>query len=160
MSPRNDTEKNEKKAPGIDQGGLQHLLGYQIARADIATRRAFVEHIGKPLELSPVEFSCLVLLASNPGATPKQLATALAMVAPAVTVLLDRLDKRGLIERVRSDSDRRAQLVTLTPAGTELAGRAHAVSLEMEREVLAALSPAERAILVELLQKVARTARP
>ncbi|NML18687.1 MarR family winged helix-turn-helix transcriptional regulator [Azohydromonas caseinilytica] len=157
MPPRHDTEK---KTPGIDQSCLQHLLGYQIARADITTRRAFSEHIGKPLELSPVEFSCLVLLAFNPGATPKQLATALAMVAPAVTVLLDRLDKRGLIERVRSDSDRRAQHVTLTPAGTELALKAHAQSLDMEREVVTALSAAERAILVELLQKVARAAQP
>lgn len=152
--------KDKQKAPGIDQGCLQHLLGYQIARADVPTRRAFAEHVGKPLELSPVEFSCLVLLAFNPGATPKQLAEALAMVAPAITVLLDRLEKRGLIERVRSDSDRRALLVTLTPAGSELAHKAHALSMDMEREVLKTLSVAERAILIELLQKVARAARP
>ena len=151
--------KDKQKAPGLDQSSLQHLLGYQIARADVPTRRAFAEHVGKPLELSPVEFSCLVLLAFNPGATPKQLAEALAMVAPAVTVLLDRLEKRGLIQRARSDSDRRAQLVTLTPAGDETARKAHALSLDMEREVLKALSAAERAILVELLQKVARGGR-
>jgi DNA-binding MarR family transcriptional regulator len=151
--------KDKQKAPGIDQSCLQHLLGYQIARADVPTRRTFAEHIGKPLELSPVEFSCLVLLAFNPGATPKQLAEALAMVAPAVTVLLDRLEKRGLIERARSDSDRRAQLVTLTPAGQALALKAHALSMDMERALLGALSAAERAILIELLQKVARAAR-
>jgi DNA-binding MarR family transcriptional regulator len=151
--------KDKPKAPGMDQSCLQHLLGYQIARADIPTRRAFAEHIGKPLELSPVEFSCLVLLAFNPGATPKQLAQALAMVAPAVTVLLDRLERRGLIERARSDSDRRAQLITTTPAGKALALQAHALSKDMEREVLDGLTAAERAILVELLQKVARAAR-
>ena len=151
--------KEKQKAPGLDQRCLQHLLGYQIARADVPTRRAFAEHVGRPLELSPVEFSCLVLLAFNPGATPKQLAEALAMVAPAVTVLLDRLEKRGWIQRARSDSDRRAQLVTLTPAGDETARKAHALSLDMEREVLKALSAAERAILVELLQKVARAGR-
>jgi DNA-binding MarR family transcriptional regulator len=153
--------KDKDKAPaGIDQSCLQHLLGYQIARADIPTRRAFAEHVGRPLELSAVEFSALVLLAFNPGATPKQLSEALAMVAPAVTVLLDRLENRGLIERTRSDSDRRALRVTLTPAGTELAHKAHALSLDMEREVVHALSAAERAILLELLQKVARAARP
>jgi DNA-binding MarR family transcriptional regulator len=151
--------KDKQKAPGLDQSCLQHLLGYQIARADVPTRRAFAEHIGKPLDLSPVEFSSLVLLAFNPGTTPKQLAEALAMVAPAVTVLLDRLEKRGLIERARSDSDRRAQIVSLTPTGRELALQAHALSMDMEQDVLGALSAAERAILIELLQKVARAAR-
>lgn len=151
--------KDKPKTPGLDQSCLQHLLGYQIARADVPTRRAFAEHIGRPLELSPVEFSSLVLLAFNPATTPKQLAEALAMVAPAVTVLLDRLEKRGLIERARSDSDRRAQIVSLTAAGRELALKAHALSMDMEREVLGALSAAERAILIELLQKVARAAR-
>jgi DNA-binding MarR family transcriptional regulator len=152
-------QKDKQKAPGLDQSCLQHLLGYQIARADVPTRRAFAEHVGKPLELSAVEFSCLVLLAFNADATPKQLAQALAMVAPAVTVLLDRLEKRGLIQRTRSDSDRRAQIVTLTPVGEELARKAHAISQDMEREVLKALSAAERAILVELLQKIARSAK-
>ena len=151
--------KDKQKPPGLDQSCLQHLLGYQIARADVPTRRAFAEHIGKPLDLSPVEFSSLVLLAFNPGTTPKQLAEALAMVAPAVTVLLDRLEKRSLIERARSDSDRRAQIVSLTPTGRELALQAHALSMDMEQEVLGALSAAERAILIELLQKVARAAR-
>ncbi len=151
--------KDKQKPPGLDQSCLQHLLGYQIARADVPTRRAFAEHIGKPLDLSPVEFSSLVLLAFNPGTTPKQLAEALAMVAPAVTVLLDRLEKRSLIERARSDSDRRAQIVSLTPTGRELALQAHALSMDMEHEVLGALSAAERAILIELLQKVARAAR-
>ena len=151
--------KDKQKTPGLDQSCLQHLLGYQIARADVPTRRAFAEHIGRPLELSPVEFSSLVLLAFNPGTTPKQLAEALAMVAPAVTVLLDRLEKRGLIERARSDSDRRAQIVSLTAAGQALALKAHALSMDMERDVLGALSAAERAILIELLQKVARAAR-
>lgn len=151
--------KDKQKAAGLDQSCLQHLLGYQIARADVPTRRAFAEHIGRPLELSPVEFSSLVLLAFNPGTTPKQLAEALAMVAPAVTVLLDRLEKRGLIERARSDSDRRAQIVSLTAAGRELALKAHELSMEMERGVLGALSAAERAILIELLQKVARATR-
>jgi DNA-binding MarR family transcriptional regulator len=151
--------KDKQKPPGLDQSCLQHLLGYQIARADVPTRRAFAEHIGKPLDLSPVEFSALVLLAFNPGTTPKQLAEALAMVAPAVTVLLDRLEKRGLIERARSNSDRRAQIVSLTTTGRELALQAHALSMDMEHEVLGALSAAERAILIELLQKVARAAR-
>lgn len=155
--PLDDDADGRETSPtaGIDHACLQHLLGYQIARADIPTRRAFSHHIGKPLNLTAVEFSTLVLLAHNTGATPKQLADALAMHAPAVSVLLDRLAQRGLLERVRSETDRRLQHVLLTAEGRQLADEARERSLTAERALLQGLSAAERAILVELLQKVA-----
>jgi DNA-binding MarR family transcriptional regulator len=145
---------------GVDQACLAHLLGYQIAQADIPAKRVFVRHIGEPMGLRPVEFTILVLVAFNPGATAKHLAQALALAAPNITILLDRLAERGLLERVRSQADRRAQHIHLTAAGASLARRAHAVSMTMEEEVLRHLSEAERAMLLELLQKVARQRRP
>jgi DNA-binding MarR family transcriptional regulator len=39
---------------------------------------------------------------------------------PDVTRLLDRLEKRGLVERTRGDSDRRVVMVRITPAGSAL----------------------------------------
>ena len=115
-----------------------------------------MRHIGTPMGLRPVEFTILVLVASNPGATARQLAQALALAAPNMTILLDRLAERGWLERVRSQADRRAQHLHLTPAGAALAQRALAASKTMEHEVLRHLTDAERAMLLELLLKVAR----
>lgn len=144
---------------GVDQSCLAHILGYQIAQADIPCKRAFIKHIGEPLGLRPVEFTILVLVAFNPGVTGKRLAQALAVTAPNITILLDRLSEKGLVERVRSETDRRAQNIHLTDAGEKLAKRAHAVSKTMEQEVLRHLSEGERVMLLELLQKVARSRR-
>jgi len=151
--------KPELPPHGVDQTCLAHVFGYQIAQADVPFKRAFFKHIGEPLGLRPVEFTILVLVAFNPGVTGKQLAQALAVTAPNITILLDRLSEKGLVERVRSETDRRAQNIHLTDAGEKLARRAHAVSKTMEQEMLRHLSEGERVMLLELLHKVARPKR-
>ncbi len=144
---------------GLDQHCLTHVLGYQVVQADIPLKKVFFKHIGEPLGLRPVEFTILVLLAFNPGATGKQLAQTLAVTAPNITIVLDRMSEKGLLERVRSETDRRAQNIHLTPAGEKLARRAHQASKTMENDVLRHLSEGERVMLLELLQKVARHRR-
>lgn len=146
----------EAPAGALDQSSLAHLLGYRLVQADIATRAVFQRHIGEPLGLRPVEFTILVLIASNRGCTGKQLAQALAVTAPNVTILLDRLSEKGLVERVRGEADRRAQHVHLTGEGERLAAEALAVSRKMERDLLRRLTEGERLMLLELLHKVAR----
>jgi DNA-binding MarR family transcriptional regulator len=143
----------------VDHSCLAHLLGYQLAQADIPARRVFARHIGEPMGLRPVEFTLLVLVSANPGVTAKRLAQALAVTAPNITILLDRLSERGWVERVRSEADRRAQHIHLTPAGQKVARRALAVSKTMEQELVRHLTDGERAMLLELLQKVARQTR-
>lgn len=144
-------------ADALDHSALGHLLGYAMARADVHVRPAFQACIGESLQLRPVEFSLLVLLLTNEDVTQTRLTQALAMSAPNLTTLVDRLVERGLVERVRSEQDRRAQLVRLTEAGRQLAQQARELSLTMEDEVLRGLSAAERAILLELLHRVGRT---
>lgn len=140
----------------LDDAALGHLVGYRLARADVPARRAFMRHVGTPLKLRPVEFTLLVLLLANDSASAKQLAQALDVPPPQVTQLVDRLVERGLVVRERSARDGRAIDITLTVAGRELARRAHRVSQTMEAAVLQPLSPAERAMLFELLGKLAR----
>ena len=72
-----------------------------------------------------------------------------------MAITLDRLVERGWVERVRSTRDRRAQQIHLTPKGRELEKRAGEIALAMEAEPLRMLSAAERALLIELLLKVA-----
>ena len=122
-------------------------------------RKAFTRHIGEPHRLSPVEFTILMLVASNRDATQKQLSQALAVSAPNVTTLLDRMGERDLLARVRNQTDRRSQHVRLTRKGAALVREVREISRTMERDLVRALSEAERGILIELLQKVARGRR-
>jgi len=143
----------------LDESTILHLLGYRLAQASVRMRTVFNQHVGEPLNLRTVEFSLLMLLLANDEVTPSQISRTLAMSAPNLTQLLDRLAERGLVARERSPHDRRAQHIHLTRTGRVLAKKAHEVSLGMEQETLRHLSDAERAMLLELLQRVARAGR-
>jgi DNA-binding MarR family transcriptional regulator len=141
-------------ADALDQSRLTHLVGYAASRAAIAMRHVFAQHFA-PLDLKVVEFSILTLVASNPQVNQKQLGQALDISPPNMAVMLDRLVERGWVERVRSTQDRRAMHIHLTPSGTELVERAEKIAATMENTALRSLSAAERALLIELLLKVA-----
>ena len=68
---------------------------------------------------------------------------------------LDRLESRDLVERERSRTDRRAQHIRVTAKGAMLTRKAGRAVLAGEEATLSSLSHAERAMLAELLHKVA-----
>lgn len=138
----------------LDQSGLTHLVGYAATRASVELKKSFQRHLG-PMKLKAVEFSILVLVDTNPEVNQKQLGRALDVSAPNLAVTLDRMVEQGWVRRERSERDRRAQLVRLTPAGKTLVTRARKIGQTMEQEALKVLSPAEQALLIELLQRVA-----
>jgi DNA-binding MarR family transcriptional regulator len=140
----------------LDEAGLHPILGYQLAQATIVTSRVFADKVGGPFELRPVEFTILALVDGNPGVSARQLADALAVTPPNITMWIDKLEGRGLVERARSSTDRRAQHIRATSKGAALARKAAQLVIETEQAALAALSPAERAMLVELLHKAGR----
>ena len=131
------------------------VLGYRLALATLTTDAVFVREVGEPLQLRPVEYTMLALIGENPGMTPAQLARSLAVTAPNISAWMTKLESRGWVERSASDTDRRAQLLNLTPAGARLSMDATRRLLAAERSALAALSAGEYAMLQELLGKVA-----
>lgn len=156
MPRRRPSDDDLTPAGRLDEGPMHDLLGYQLAQASLVTTRCFVQAAGTPLELRPVEYTILQLVCNNDAVTPTRLAKALALTAPGVTQWLDRLEQRGLIARERSATDRRAQHLSATRSGRELAARAVQAVLAAEAATLDGLSPGERQILLELLHKVAR----
>lgn len=147
---------SEPTGPGhLDHHRLTRLLGYQLAQATIPTNRLFKTHIEGPCQLNKLEFSLLMLVASNAHVTPKRLLVAMNVPGPNLTLLLARLEARGLLLRERSETDRRVQHVHLTEAGQALVNRLETIIDHMEADLLSHLSPGERALLFELLAKVA-----
>jgi len=134
---------------------LHHVLGYQLAQATIATTVVYMKEVGEPFELRPVEYTILSLIKENPDGSSAQLAQALAVTAPNITMWIDKLEGRGLVQRTRSETDKRAQHLRLTPKGETLVTQATEKVLAGEREALSHLSDGERTILIELLHKVA-----
>lgn len=137
----------------IDHSALHHLLGYALAQARVATNKAFFDAIGGPLQLRPVEFSLLMLLRDNDGVTQRDLVEALNLNAPNLTTLITRMQERGILSRERSASDRRAQLIRLTPEGLDLAAQARSAATKMESGIRKRYTPGEWALLLELLHR-------
>ena len=154
-----DTLEPTTRSAALDQSRLTHLVGYAATRASVELKKSFTKHMG-PLQLKAVEFSILVLVASNEQVNQKQLGQALDVSPPNLAVTLDRMVERGWVERVRSTEDRRSQIVVLTKSGQQLVQKAEKIAATMENETLQVLSAAERLLLLELLLKVARRRKP
>jgi len=139
----------------LDYGVLRDVLGFHVTLANIATVALFERHVGVPFGLRKAEFSLLMLLLAN-GATPaKLLARTLQVSAPNLTMLIDRMQAKAWLRRERNPADRRSQLVVLSTEGQALARRAQTAAKTMEHSLQRRLSRAERAMLIELLTKVA-----
>ncbi len=112
----------------------------------------FAEH-----DLESWEFDVLATLlrSGHPHQlTPGQLLDSMMITSGAMTNRIDRLEKRSLVERVKSPTDGRQVLVTLTPAGMAKVDAALVDHAANELEIVSALDPAERDQLIELLRSL------
>ncbi len=157
--PRPPKPTSHEKIPPsrLAESALHDVVGYRLAQASIVTTRVFGAAVGSVCELRPVEYTVLALVQANPDVTARQLARELAVAPPNITVWLDRLEARGLVARSRGEADARMQHIRATTAGAKLARLATQRLVDGENDALAVLSPAERAMLVELLDKLALT---
>jgi DNA-binding MarR family transcriptional regulator len=75
--------------------------------------------------------------------TMSQLAEMLDISLSNATGLVDRIEERGFLERVRVPEDRRVVLIRITPAGSRMLEEADALSDEILRNVLGRLRPGQ-----------------
>lgn len=97
----------------------------------------------KEIGLTVPQFGLLRMIAQEKKARVIQLADKLEVKSSAVTVMLDRLEVFGLIERATDENDRRAVIVTITAKGQELLEEAQYRSLLLLAEHLSILKPEE-----------------
>ena len=91
----------------------------ELGRALQAYQRstqAFDDEVGRVLDLNPVDLRCLDWLTDGPMSASR-LAEATGLSSAATTSMIDRLERKGFVRRVRHDTDRRQVLVELSEAG-------------------------------------------
>ncbi|SHM72450.1 MarR family winged helix-turn-helix transcriptional regulator [Phytopseudomonas punonensis] len=134
---------------------LDTLVGYALRRAQL---KVFQHLVGKLAEhdLRPAQFTAMVIIESEPGLMQADLARQLAIEPPQLVPLLNKLESRGLAQRVRGVQDKRAYGVFLTKAGIALLGQLKAIAIASDEEATSALDEDERAQLLRLLHKVTR----
>ena len=140
----------------LQLGELSGQLGYSLKRAQLKIFENFLRCVA-PLQLTPAQFSVLLLLDKNPGRNQTEIANTLGILRPNFVAMLDGLESRELCARVRSTNDRRSHIVVLTDKGRAVLARAKKlVAAKHEARLNEILGPAKRAALLDMLATIAR----
>ena len=114
-----------------------------------------IEAVLSPTGLSPTQYNVLRILRSAGKPLPcGAIAAQMITRDPDMTRLLDRLERRGLIERARSTEDRRVVQSRITEAGLTLLGGLDETMLLAHRSQLGHLDEHQLASLLNLLKNV------
>ena len=155
--PRTDSKPQAEVAsesPPLQMGELSDLLGYSLKRAQLRVFDDFL-HCVAPLQLTPAQFSVLILLDRNPGRNQTEIANTLGILRPNFVAMLDVLEDRGLCTRVRSSNDRRSHVLVLTDKGRTVLTRAKKLIARHEARLNELIGPENRVALLGMLATIA-----
>lgn len=105
------------------------------------------------VELTMTQAGILFLLKHKDMRTMSELGEVFDIDNSAVTRLVDRLEKNGIVERRTAPEDRRAYLVHMTPKGQESLEKAKKIILSVNEELRRGFTPEE----VEAYKKILRS---
>jgi len=132
-------------------------IGAYIGRA----RRTIVEAIDQelaPLGISHAQWIVVLLLGDGAAATAADLCKILIYDPGAMTRLLDRLAKKGVLRRVRTRDDRRTVRLELTAEGRKLYPRILEALVQVFNRLLHGFSRSEVRQLQQLLKRMVANA--
>lgn len=116
------TDTRDADSPLFDPLDYQmgKSVGYLMAQAKNAISLEVEQEVAV-LDVTHAQATCLMMLATGRARTVTDLSRLLNSDMGSITRLLSRMEKRGLIERHRSDADRRIVDLAITPAGQAVA---------------------------------------
>ena len=126
------------------------LVLWKAARA----LQNYAEKSVSELQMCGSDFAVLEALLHKGPLPINEIGKKVLLTSGSITVAVDRLETKRLVERRAHGTDRRARIVHLTKEGRKLITRAYADhAADMERLALASLTRAERETLIGLLKK-------
>jgi DNA-binding MarR family transcriptional regulator len=127
---------------------------FLLAQLGAHTSSLFAARLAE-LDLSPAQVGVLRIVGQNPGLSQQALSERLGAVPSRVVRLVDELEARGLVERRRSETDRRNYALHIAGgAAQEIAAVRKAVSAH-DAAVVSSLSADELETLLVLLRRIA-----
>jgi DNA-binding MarR family transcriptional regulator len=140
--------------PEIAAYNLGESVGYLISRVRSTMWNMVSQQTSAELGITSTQASIIFMLASGRCLAAADLAREYGIDASAVTRLIDRLEKRGLLSRIRSEEDRRVVRLALTEPGKELAAKIPAIFTRVLDKLLYGLSPEEVGFLKSMLRRI------
>ena len=104
------------KSP-IDYSILSEAVLYRLRRAQLSVVHDFNESLVE-FGLRPADFAVLILVSKNIGLKQSDVAEALGIQRANFVAIIDGLEDKGLLQRRKSDTDRRVHYLDMTEQGT------------------------------------------
>jgi DNA-binding MarR family transcriptional regulator len=143
---------------GDDVIDLPTSLGYLLKEASSALRQAMEEAL-RPLGMTITHYSCLELLAQRPGSSNSDLARGAFVTRQSMNVLLQTLERDGIVTRPAEEAVGRVQPTRLTATGRRDLAAASAAVRAVELRMLADLTGDDRAAATRILRTMVRSLR-
>jgi DNA-binding MarR family transcriptional regulator len=141
-------------SPELRDYQIDEAVGYLITRTRSSLSNLVTQRTMSELGITSTQASMLFMIGTGRCQLAADLARHYGIDASAVTRLIDRLEKRKLLCRIRSDEDRRAVRLELTPAGHEIAARMPALFCGVTDKALAGFTPEEVGFLKNMLRRI------
>lgn len=133
---------------------MTKIAGHLIRRLHQQSMQVFqVQTQAAGFDLTSVQFATLDAIAEHPGIDQASLAATISFDRATIGGVIDRLERKGLVQRVVSAQDRRARRLHVTHEGEQLLAACRPMVKALQADILALLSPAEREVFLALAHK-------
>ncbi|MDD2838457.1 MAG: MarR family winged helix-turn-helix transcriptional regulator [Sulfuricurvum sp.] len=128
-------------------------ITFLIAKARNALKNEFEREL-KPYGISYAHRVILIRLCEQDALTQKELAQDTYFEQSNLTLMLDKMEHKGLVTRTQKENDRRAYLVKVTPKGRELTENLSSLGEAIIDNALRGIDEEHRQILAALLERI------
>jgi len=118
----NHQSSSQSLAPDVTRDQIREII-YQIRRL-MQAGELYTKELNKTYQVSVPQLSCILALYEHGALPPSQIAKHIMVKSSTVTGIIDRLEQKDLVCRLRDSSDRRVITIQLTDRGKELARNA------------------------------------
>lgn len=133
---------------------LRECINFLLTTAQRAVSLELTQKLAV-YDITPSQYGVLYCLWDQDGcSTPKHMAETLFLEMSTVSGILDRMQKKELIERLVNEDNRREIIVSLTKKGRELKDPILAIIDEVNEQVLKNFSEKESQELKEMLRHI------
>jgi DNA-binding MarR family transcriptional regulator len=133
-----------------DTAAHEAALGVLIKETQALLNQG-MDGVLRPLGLTVSQYACLTALSQDPEISGSELARRTFVSRQSANVLLQGLERRGLIERAEDLGPHRGRAITLTDDASSLLPQAHAAVAQVTARMTAALTPSSMTRLTDLL---------
>jgi DNA-binding MarR family transcriptional regulator len=153
-APESETDAADVKSR-LDLGELNTHIGYFARRFQVWIFQDLIRELARA-EIRISHYSVLAIIEANPGLAQAEVAEAVGIEPARLVRVLDELERRGWIQRMRSATDRRSHALYLTQDGEKAFAHIKNLTRQHETHVIERLGATKYESLMEMLKEIDR----